>query len=408
MQPIARPEAEYGIQVILSHKIELDATCKQKRYFASAAGCTRFTWNWALAEWNRQYQSGEKPSGVKLKREFNAIKYEQFPWMAEIHRDAHAQPFANLDKAYKGYFKNIAQRPRFKKKGRCRDSFYVANDQFRLDGKSVVLPRIGRVRMRESLRFVGKIASAVVSRTADRWYIAIRVEVGEYRKSRTVDGVVGVDLGLNVAAMVSDGQRIVGPKALKANLRKLQRSSRRHSRKRKGSKNRSKASHQLAKLHAKIANIRKDWQHKTTTKLASENQAVYFESLAVKNMMKNRKLARAISDAGWYELIRQASYKAEIYGGVCRQIDRWFPSSKACRKCGQINDGLALADRTFNCDGCGHSEDRDLNAAHNICTAGLAGIYAHGPEGSGRRRKATMKPCRDEVRTEPCPQVDTP
>ena len=392
-------------QVILAHRIELDATCKQKRYFASAAGCARFVWNWALAEWERQYAAGENPSGMKLKKEFNATKYERFSWIKNIHRDAHSQPFANLDNAYKSYFKKISKKPRFKKKRLCNDSFAVANDRIRIDGKAIFIPKIGRVRIRESLRFTGKIMGAVVSRTADRWFISIRVDVGGYGKQRTGNGVVGVDLGLNVTAMVSDGQRLVGPKALKANLKKLQRASRQHSRKKKGSNNRKKSTTRLARIHARIANIRKDWQHKTTTKLASENQAVYFESLAVKNMMKNRRLARSISDAGWSEMIRQASYKSVIYGGECRQIDRWFPSSKVCRKCGQINDNLTLSDRVFNCDGCGHSEDRDLSASHNICTAGLAGIYAHGPEGSGLGDQT--KPCRDEVRPNQYSLVDT-
>lgn len=391
--------------MILAHKIELDATCKQKRYFASAAGCTRFTWNWALAEWNRQYQAGEKPSGMKLKREFNAIKYEQFPWMKNIHRDAHAQPFANLDKAYKMYFSSNAEKPKLKKKGKCKDNFYVSNDVFRLDGKSVILPRIGRVRMREELRFTGKIMAATVSRTSDRWFISIQVDVGEYRKPRMGNGVVGVDLGLNVTAMVSDGQRLIGPKAMKASLKQLRRASRSHSRKQKGSQNRKKASRRLARIHAKVANVRNDWLHKQTTKLARENQAVYFETLSVKNMVKNRKLSRAISDAGWAEMTRQAEYKAAIYGGVFGKIDRWHPSSKECNQCGQIKKDLKLSDRVYRCDGCGHSEDRDLNAAKNIRTAGLAGTYAHGPEGSGSGNRT--KPCRVEVRTKPCPQVDT-
>ena len=343
---------------------------------------------------------------MKLKREFNAIKYEQFPWMVNVHRDAHAQPFSNLDKAFKAFFKRISKHPCFKRKHQCRDSFAVANDRIRLDGTTVVLPKIGIVRMRESLRFTGKIMGAVVSRTADRWFISIRVDVGDYGKQRTGNGVVGVDLGLNVTAMVSDGQRLVGPKALKANLKKLQRAARQHSRKKKGSNNRKKSTTRLAKIHARIANIRRDWQHKTTTKMASENQAVYFEALSVKNMVKNRKLSRAISDAGWAEMTRQAEYKAAIYGGVFGKIDRWHPSSKVCRKCGQINGELKLSDRVFNCDGCGHSEDRDLNAAHNICTAGLAGIYAHGPEGSGSGNRT--KPCRDEVGTKQRPQLDTP
>ncbi|NCX55835.1 MAG: transposase [Burkholderiaceae bacterium] len=393
--------------MILAHKIELDATFKQRKYFASAAGCARFVWNRAVAEWDRQYADGEKPSGMKLAKEFNATKYDKFPWMKLVHRDAHARPFLNLDKAYKGYFKKISQKPKFKKKGRCKDSFAVANDKFRLDGKSVVLPKIGSVRLREELRFTGKIMGAVVSRTADRWFIAIQVDVGEHHKPRTGNGVVGVDLGLNVTAMVSDGQRLVGPKSLKSNLKKLRRASRSHSRKQKGSQNRKKASRRLARIHAKVANVRNDWLHKQTTKLARENQAVYFETLSVKNMVKNRKLSRAISDAGWAEITRQAEYKSAIYGGVFGKIDRWHPSSKECNQCGQIKKDLKLSDRVYRCDGCGHEEDRDLNAAKNIRTAGLAGSYAHGPEGADHRRKAKMKPCRVEVGTKPCPQVDT-
>ena len=368
--------------MILSHKIELDTTYKQRNYFARCCGTARFVWNRALAAWNDQYAAGEKPSGMALKRVFNEDKYELFPWMKDIHRDCHSQPFANLQKAFVAFFKGTANRPKFKCKGKCRDSFYLANDTFRVDGEVVVLPKIGRVRLKEALRFVGKIMGAVVSRTADSWFISIQVEVGDFRKPRTGDDAVGVDLGITTTVTVSNGQEFAGPRSLKANLEKLRRLSRQHSRKQKGSNNRRKSAMRLARLHARIANIRQDFHHKTTTKLARENQAVYFEDLAVGNMLKNRKLARAISDAGWHEVRRMAEYKARIYGGVFAKISRWFPSSKKCRVCGETKATLKLSERTFRCESCGHTEGRDLNAAHNIRTAGLAGI-ACGPGSSG-------------------------
>ena len=146
-----------------SHKIALEPTPGQIELFKRAAGVARFVWNWALAEWNRQYKAGEKPTALGLKKHFNAIKGVQFPWVYESPRDANAQPFANLDKAFKRFFKGLAKRPKFKKKNQCRDSFYVANDKFRVDGKTITLPRIGKVGMREALRFEGKILSATLT-----------------------------------------------------------------------------------------------------------------------------------------------------------------------------------------------------------------------------------------------------
>lgn len=391
--------------MILSHKIELDTTCKQRRYFASAAGCARLVWNQALAEWDRQYQAGEKPNGMKLKKEFNAKKYELFPWMKTVHRDAHSQPFANLDKAFRSWFKGASKRPTFKKKGKCRDSFAVANDKFRLDGESVVLPKIGRVRLTEPLRFTGKIVGAVVSRTADRWFIAIQVDVGEYSKARSSDDLVGVDLGIKVAATLSTGEQLQGPKPLKAQLKKLARANRELSRRQKGSSNRRKTKMRLAKIHARISNIRKDWIHKLTTNLCRKNQTVVIENLSVKGMLNNRRLARSISDMGFGEFSRQLQYKSAIYSTNLIIADRWFPSSKTCSGCGVIKEGLKLRDRTYECDSCGLSIDRDLNAAINLRALGLRD-HAHGRL-DNLKQSNLIEAESVEVRTIPCPQVGT-
>ena len=200
-----------------SHKIALEPTADQAQAFRRAAGVARFTWNWALAAWRRQYEAGEKPTALGLKKQFNAIKGEQFPWVYESPRDANAQPFANLGKAFVRFFNKEARRPRFKKKGKCRDAFYVANDKFRVDGRTITLPRIGKVRMREALRFAGKVTGATVSRTANRWFVAVSVEVDlPAVRCENQARTVGVDLGVKRLATLSDGTVITGPKPLRS------------------------------------------------------------------------------------------------------------------------------------------------------------------------------------------------
>lgn len=232
--------------MILAHQIRLDPTRAQEQYFRQAAGTARFVWNWGLAAWNAEYKDGKKPSGLNLKKQFNALKYEQFPWLHEIHRDAHSQPFAHLQKAWSRYFADkkagkAAHTPVFKKKG-VRDSFYVANDKFELEGKRIKLPKIGWVRLRESLRFRGRIVSATVRRVTNAWYVSVQVDVPDEcaRRERTSHNTIGVDFGIKAAATLSDGTSLEAPKPLKSNLRRLRLRSRQHSRKEKGSKNRRK------------------------------------------------------------------------------------------------------------------------------------------------------------------------
>jgi putative transposase len=365
--------------VILAHRIALDLTVEQRIAMARAAGVARFTWNWALARWEEQYKAGEKPNAGKLKKEFNALKREEFPWMLESPKDANQQPFANLDKAYRRFFKKTAKRPKFKRKGQ-HDSFYVSNDKFTVDGLDLRLPVIGHVRLTEELRFGGKITAATVSREADRWFISIQVDTSVERK-RTANGEAGIDLGLKTAVVTSDGQTFEAPKPLKAGLKKLRRLARAHSRKKKGSNNQKKSTTRLARHHARIKRIRQDWLHKVTTKLVRENQTLCLEDLNVKGMMGNRKLSRAISDVGFYEFRRQLEYKARLYSSQVVVINRWLPTSKACSNCACVKNVLALSERVYACEHCGFELDRDLNAARNILAAGLA-VTACGQEGS--------------------------
>ena len=376
--------------MIFSHKITLDVTHRQREYFSRAAGCDRFCWNLCLAEWNRRHESGEKRSGAAIKKDFNTFKYEAFPWMDGLHRDAHADAFERVGDAWSRYFKALkignktTGRPKFHKKGR-RESFYVSNDRlnFSKDGFRVKLPVIGEVGMRERLRYQGKIIGATVLRIADRWFINIRVDVVKVRKKdewvdiekrRTGNGIIGVDVGLQTAAVVSGGTEFQAPKPLKKALKKLRRLQRKASRQIKGGKNQKKTYRRVANVHARCENVRKDHWDKITTKLCSENQAVGIETLNVKGMLKNRKLARALSDAAFGEFARQMAYKAIIFDVKLVKADRWYPSSKTCSKCGHVKETLSLAERVFHCDHCGLEIDRDLNAAINLMKLAMAEV----------------------------------
>jgi putative transposase len=369
----------------LSHRIQLDPTAKQAIYFAKACGTARLVWNFALAEWNQQYAIGGKPKASEIKRYFNSIKYERFPWLKDVHRDAHSQPFANLQEAFGKFFKKTAKYPRFKKKGKSRDSFYIANDKFKVNGRRITLPVVGSVRLTERLRFEGKIQSAVVSRDADRWFVSITVEMPDLTLKILTGEPIGVDLGLTTFATISDGRKIVAPKPLAASLKRLRRLSEQHSHKRLGSNNRKKATLRLSRLHWRIRNIRNDFLHKLSTRLCKNHAEVCIEDLNVKGMVKNRHLSKAISDAGWRDFRSMLNYKCPLYGSTLTVRDRFFASSKLCSVCGYKLESLPLSVRTWTCLGCHTVHDRDDNASKNLVrpnTEGYSGINASGQEGS--------------------------
>jgi putative transposase len=364
--------------VIFAHKIALDLTQAQEAYCRKAAGTARFTYNWGLAHWQEQYRNGEKPNTAMLKKQWNAIKYEHYPWLDEVHRDAHAQPFTILGAAFQAFFQNIKDRkagkttrkvgyPTFKKKG-VHDSFYIANDKVQVEGKHLRIPLLGWVRMREALRFPEKLMAAVVSRTADRWYVSLSVQVDPLPPpSENQAGRVGVDLGIrHLATLSTPRAHIDGPKPLKAALKKLRRCNRQLARRVKFSANWHTTKRKLARLHARIAAIRADGLHKLTTRLAQTYQQIVLEDLHVKGMVQNRKLARAISDMGLGMFRRLLTYKAEVSGTEIIVADRWFPSSKLCLACGSPHETLTLADRVFVCPSCGFTDDRDFHAADNL------------------------------------------
>ncbi len=351
--------------MLRSHKIALDPNNQQATYFAKACGVARFTYNWGLAEWKRQYEAGEKPTQASLRRQLNAIKREQFPWMLEVTKNAPQMALIHLGDAFQRFFRGDAKYPTFKKKG-IHDSFTLTNDQFAIRDQRIRVPNLGWVRMQEVLRFTGKILSATISRKAEKWFVSITVDTEETPPICENQAMVGVDLGVNRLATLSDGTLIQGAKPHKALLNRLRRLSRSLARKQKGSKNRAKAKLKLAKLHAKIANIRNDELHKLTTSLASRYGVVVIEDLNVKGMMANHRLARAVGDMGFHEFRRQLVYKTAMRGGQLIVADRWFPSSKVCSACGTKQESMPLSVREWTCSECGTPHDRDLNAAKNL------------------------------------------
>lgn len=238
----------------------------------------------------------------------------------------------------------------------------------------------------EKIRFSGKIMSVMVSRTADHWFASFQIETSNVQRYSENQGIVGVDLGVKNLATLSEGTVFDGPKALRYYLKKLKRLQRRLSKRLKGSKNRAKLMIKVARLHARLANIRKDYLHKLTTFLAKTFSVIGIENLNVKGMLKNYSLALAISDMGFYEFRRQLTYKCQLFGSWLEVIDRWFPSSKTCSNCGFMNDGLALKDRDWICPECGIHHDRDINAAINIKNlAASSAVTACGEISSGRK-----------------------
>jgi putative transposase len=388
--------------MLIAHKIALAPNNKQATYFLKAAGVARFAYNWALAEWQKQYESWKvdnhnpKPSQAALRRQLNAIKREQFPWMLEVTKNAPHMAIIQLGDAFKNFFAKRAAYPQFRKKG-VHDRFSITNDQFSLDACRIRIPNLGWVRMRESLRFTGKIVSATISRVAHRWYVSITVETQNLSHLPKAEnqGAVGVDLGISALATLSTGEPpIQGPKAHTVLLKRLQRISRNLSRKVKGSQNRKKAKMKLAKLHAKISHVRTDALHQLTTDLTRRYHTIGIEDLNVKGMMSNRHLARCVSDMSFFEFRRQLEYKATMRGGVVVVADQWFASSKLCSVCNHKQEVLPLSMRHWLCPKCNTRHDRDINAAINLKNYAVSStVSVCGEEGSGLSQVMTwVKP----------------
>lgn len=404
--------------MIRSHKIRLRPTEKQKQHLMRAFAASRNAWNWGKEILDFEYdlnrvtyrETGENykfTSARKLKKLYNKIKPD---WIRDKTASATQEAFDDLQRGIQRYFDirkgkveinghNGKPRKDYRQAGwlnwrskRKHNSFRATNVYLKFDGPYIRYnTKVGFIRMCESLRFDGKIMNATFSYDGQWFWASVQVEI-EKPDIKPSSEVVGVDLGIKYLAVTSDGHITVNPKAYYAAQAKLRRLQRKLDRQRRSNnpdcynedgtfkkgKQPKNASNQMAvtlgkikRLHTRIKNLRRNAQHQLTASVARDYGLIILEDLNVKGMLKNRKLSKAISDAGFHEMKRQFEYKADYYNGAIGVVDRWFPSSKLCSECGKKKFDLALSDRVWICEGCGQQNERDLNAAINLKNEGI-------------------------------------
>ena len=359
-----------------AYKTELHPNNKQRNALARSAGCARFAFNWGLAQRIELYKSDKKSTtAFNQHKDLCKLKEEKFPWMYESTKCAPQEALRDLDKAFKNFFRGIKSGqkigfPKFKSKHRGKDSFRISTGAVYVTGSSIKLPLINApIRLKEK-NYIPvkdiKFNSYSISKEADRWFISVQCEENLPDPTQKPEEIIGVDLGIKTLATISDGTTYDNPKNLNKLERSLKRQQREVSRRKKGSSKRRESVKVLQVKHKKISNCRKDVIHKMTSSLVkTKPKIIVIEDLAVKNMLKNHKLSKALSDVAFGEIRRQLTYKSLWYGSEVLVADRFFPSSKLCSKCGQVKEDLTLKDRIYEC-GCGNIIDRDLNAALNL------------------------------------------
>lgn len=359
-----------------AYRFRFYPTPEQEVVLAQTFGCVRFVYNYMLRlrseAWEqRQERMGYNDSSAALTL---FKKQPEYVWLNDVSCVPLQQALRHLQTAFGNFFAKRGRYPQFKRKSGHQSAEYTAS-AFRWDGASLKLAKMAApldIRWSRQIPQGAKITTVTVSKdAAGRYFVSLLCDDVVSTKPEVAQ-VVGIDLGLTHFATLSDGEKIPAPNAFRKHEKKLAKLQRRLTRKKKGSKNRTKARLKVAKLHAKIADVRKDFTHKLSTRLIHENQVIAIETLAVSNMKKNRKLAKSIGDAGWAEFVRQLEYKAKWYGREVVKIDRWYPSSKRCSDCGHTVEKMPLNVRQWTCPDCGANHDRDVNAARNILAAGLA------------------------------------
>lgn len=352
-------------------------TPEQESLLRRTLGCCRLVYNKALAARTEGfYQRGERISYAQTDRMLTGWKKEEsLHFLNEVSSVPLQQALRHLQTAFGNFWDKRTGYPTFKKK-RGGGSATYTRSAFRFRDGQVFLAKCSEplaIRWSRQLPEGAEPSSVVVSlHPSGRWHISLKVDDPTVQPLPPVERSIGLDMGISALVTDSDGNTIANPRTLDRYRKRMRQAQKSLSRKVKGSKNRDKARKRVARLHARIADIRTNNLHQISTRLIRENQTIVVEDLSIKGMVKNHKLARAISDASWSELIRQLSYKAEWYGRQLVKTDRWLPSSKVCSACGHQLKRLPLSVRSWQCPSCGTNHDRDHNAARNILAAGLA------------------------------------
>ena len=372
-------------------KFRFYPTSEQRLELAQTFGCARYVYNWALAlRTNSYYQDKISLSYTDTSNALTKLKKDpEKPWLKAVSSVPLQQGLRHLNTAFQNFFQGQAKYPKFKKKSNRQSAHYAPNAFKWEDGQLTLAKMSQPLKIRWSRYFTGRPKSVTISKDpSNRYFVSFLVEEELEQWSPNTEEI-GIDLGVKDVVVCSNGFASGNPKHYQKYQARLKTLQRRLAKKKKGSNNRYKARLKIAKLHGKIADCRQDFLHKLSTKLVSESQAIYTETLAVKNMMANHKLAKAIADCGWGEFLRQLEYKAKWHDRKIGAIDRWFPSSKRCNPCGHILDKLSLDIREWTCPSCNSVNLRDKNAALNILAVGQT-VFACGLSSGGDMSKTYL------------------
>jgi len=375
---------------LLGYKYRLYPNKEQKEFLAKHFGCVRKIYNHFLGEHEQAYKDSKKPwNFYEYKRELPVLK-EQFPFLSEINSQSLQDSLGNLDRAYKNFFEHRAKKPSFKSKWYDQACGIPQNAKVDFENGLVFVPKLkSGIKCEFHRRFEGNIKHATLMKNRQgQYFISLTIErdiMLEIQKTFEQAKAIGIDVGLESFLTISDGTKIDNPRWLKQAEKKLKKLQCRLSKKIKGSNNRNKQRMKVAKQHAKVANQRKDFQHKLSRKIVDDNQVsmIFVEDLNINGMLKNHKLAKSISNVAWGQFLRFLEYKAHWKGKLFQRIGRFKASTKLCSVCGYHNNALELSDRIWQCPKCLTTHDRDINAAVNIrqiglSTAGIAGTHACG------------------------------
>ncbi len=378
--------------MLLATKVRIYPTNEQKQALEQAFGSCRWLWNHFLELINTTYkETGFGLSGYDIKKLIPELKQEH-EWLKDVYSQCLQSVCLNLGIAFNNFFEKRAGYPTFKSKFGKQSIQYPQNVKI-TDDEYLKLPKIGKVYAIIHRPIEGKIKTVTISKnTADQYFASILVDDGKEQPIPPgVDGkAIGIDLGLTHFAITSDGDKIDNPRFLEQHQKNLKRKQKSLSRKQKGSKNRNKARKKVAKVHLKINRCREDFHHKLSRKIVDENQVIVVENLNIKGMVKNHCLSQSISQVGWGQFLTMLKYKAEMAGKVYQEVDRFFPSSKACNNCLNVVGNLPLEIRQWQCQSCGRNHDRDINAAMNIRDEGLR-ILTCGTRGKAYRQDTSTR-----------------
>ena len=386
-----------------SYKIRIYPNKEQKVLLEKHFGCVRFVYNYFLNLRNTEYKTNKvNISYYDTANEMSLLKEkENFLFLNEVNSQSLQWSLRFLDIAFRNFFKGQTNFPNFKKKSNNQSFKVPVNSTFKLEKNKIIIPKF-----REGIYFRGKLVlenlikfnSINISKTSSGKYYASLQGEFNYTPSEQNNNNIGIDLGLKEFLITDSGVKVDNPKYLKKSLKKLKYNQKQLSKKKNDSNNRQKQKKVLSLIHEKVKNKRMDFLHKLSKKIVNENQVICLESLMVKNMIKNHKLAQSISDVSWSKFLEMLKYKSEWNNRQLIQIDRFYPSSKSCSECHYINDNLTLKDRKWSCQSCGTHHDRDINAAKNILKQGINILSGSGTESDIKQKPVEALRLRKSVK----------